>query len=252
MIQPSLVVLSALAVLSASTAQSPSEDPVARWRSRATAGPARRIWTPAQQEHQTIWLRHTFDVDMAPAEAEIAISCDNEADIYLNGVYIATATDWQQLLVIDVAGDLVEGENTIALRARNLGSAAVCVGWCVWRAADGRTDCVVTNGDWRVTDALNEAKSPKWMQPGFDDDVWGAPEDHGEVRFFCNASGAPADDVAYRTRSAAVQRLIEQALRDLQEAADDTARLAALDRMEQAVMRARRILWERQRRKPPK
>jgi len=65
----------------------------------------------------TVYLRKQILLEEAPTEAFVVATCDSSFTLYLNGKRAASCNDWKKVAVVEVAGLLVKGTNTIAVQA---------------------------------------------------------------------------------------------------------------------------------------
>ncbi|MGN9810422.1 family 78 glycoside hydrolase catalytic domain [Micromonospora sp. BQ11] len=136
------------------------------------------IWYPegdplAGLPAMTRYFRRTFSLSSAPSQATLMITGDDTADVWVNGTQISTsprATDsWKQAAVVDIAGRLVPGTNTIAVVSQN--STQSPTGMIAkLTVAGGPT--IHTDAAWKAS----QSGPAGWEQPGFDDSGWVAAQ----------------------------------------------------------------------------
>jgi len=133
-----------------------------RWR-------AEWIWLNGPKERLVRFFRRTFDLPAEAGEALLAVTCDNEYEVWINGRRIGSDGTWQNVEVYDVTRVLHKGRNVIAVRGENEapGAAGVLAELGV-NCLDGTYINVHTDQSWKA--AL--AAGPDWMQPDFDDRGW--------------------------------------------------------------------------------
>src|SRR4051812_22866875 len=68
----------------------------------------------AATNNEVRFFRKTFTVDELGKRAIIAVAADDEADVWVNGKRVMTATGWKSGSHANVAKELKKGENTIA------------------------------------------------------------------------------------------------------------------------------------------
>jgi len=104
------------------------------------------------------------------ATATITWTVDNIGELYVNGTLVDQNDNWMQARQATVA--LREGENVIAVRARDTGGpAAILVDVELGGSRVG------TSGAWRVS----RSASAGWTDVGFDDVAWDSATEHGAV-----------------------------------------------------------------------
>ncbi|MBP2479368.1 alpha-L-rhamnosidase [Crossiella equi] len=131
------------------------------------------IWHPegdpvAGVPAQTRYFRRTVDLTAAQTTGALVVTADDAADVWVNGKPVSTsprvADSWKNAVVLDLAGLLTAGPNTIAVRAENTSQSPA--GLIAKLLVPGRT--VPTDGAWRAS-----LTGPAgWEQPGFDDRAW--------------------------------------------------------------------------------
>ncbi len=127
------------------------------------------IWRADKTNNEPIYLRKTFDTPKNIQSAKLYATCDNGADVYLNGKKIGTASDWGDPIIITEADQhLVAGQaNTIAVKAKNRGGPAAFV-FKLEMEYPGGKELVISDPSWK----LNLFASDNWSQRDFDDSTW--------------------------------------------------------------------------------
>jgi hypothetical protein len=87
-------------------------------------GKAKWIWSEKDRDRNapagTIYLRKTFKLKKKVASASAIVAVDNNYTLFINGHKASSATDnWTAPAIVDVAKQLVVGENVIAVVASN-------------------------------------------------------------------------------------------------------------------------------------
>jgi putative heme-binding domain-containing protein len=133
---------------------------------------------------QTVYFRKTFRTPPLTWNARLAVSADDEAEVFLNSFPVATCRQWSEPARAEVSVRLNQGENVLAVRARNRSGRA---GLLVHLNLNGQTN-VVSDASWLV--ATNE--EPNWSALQFNAAQWQA------VRVIGAAGIAPWGDVLAR------------------------------------------------------
>ena len=144
----------------------PSADPF-KWISEAPK--PKWIWRIGKIDNEPIFLRKTFDVPAEFTSAKIYFTCDNRADVHLNGKKIGTSTDWgSPIIILNAAKLLKAGQvNTLAVRAQNRGGTAAFVFKLEITEPKGKK-AVISDLSWKLS-----TKEPDgWKQITFDDSGW--------------------------------------------------------------------------------
>ena len=126
------------------------------------------IWAPKASDGQTVLFRHSFDLEKVPAAARLNLSCDNNAEIWINGQRAGKTSDWQEPAKLNVQKFLQLGKNVIAVKAGNEGDKAGLVA----RLSTGDKPAVVlaeSSADWKLS---TDAAAAGWEAPGYNDSAW--------------------------------------------------------------------------------
>lgn len=140
-------------LLAATTAS--GQTPEWIWHSTTNAAPDRA---------QIVLFRKTFRTPPLLWNSRLSVVADDRAEVFLNGVSVATCYHWEQPVRTEVTVRLNQGENVVAVRARNRAGAA---GVLVDLALGGQTN-VVSDSSWLV--ATNE--EPGWTNLAFNAAHW--------------------------------------------------------------------------------
>jgi putative heme-binding domain-containing protein len=118
------------------------------------------------------YFRKSFRTPPLIWNARLTLSADDNAEVFLNGVAIARCESWDRPLRSEVTVRLNQGENVIAVQARNSSGPA---GLLVHLNLGGETN-VVSDSSW-----LANAKPEKdWNRLGFNASHWQAARVLGE------------------------------------------------------------------------
>ncbi|MGE3174784.1 MAG: family 16 glycoside hydrolase [Planctomycetota bacterium] len=105
------------------------------------------IWDRSAEDGEELFLRREFELPAAPAQATLAITCDNHFRVYVNGVRVGNGDQWEAPRALDVRAHLRAGGNAIAVHAWNDGGPAGLCAQLSWRGDDAR-GVVCTDGSW--------------------------------------------------------------------------------------------------------
>jgi alpha-L-rhamnosidase len=134
------------------------------------------IWYPegdpaANVPPATRYFRRTFTLSTAPAGAQLVVTGDDTADVWVNGVQVSTsprATDsWRSAAVVDLRGRLTAGTNTVAVAAQNTTDSPAGV---VAKLTVSGGTTIVTDAAWKTSQTAPSG----WTTTGFDDSGWPA------------------------------------------------------------------------------
>jgi putative heme-binding domain-containing protein len=113
---------------------------------------------------QTVYFRKTFRTPPLTWNARLSVSADDEAEVFLNSVSVAACRQWREPARAEVSVRLNQGENVLAVRARNRSGES---GLLVHLNLNGQTN-VVSDASWLV--ATNE--EPNWSGLQFNAAPW--------------------------------------------------------------------------------
>lgn len=130
------------------------------------------IWDIQTADGQAIQLRKTFTVDQAVKIAKITATCDNHFTLYLNETQVLKGDEWSELPVADITKYLKQGENILAVEARNDGGIAAFL--CSLRLTDENKSSfqIVSDESWKVTSEAADG----WKTLKFDESTWSKPQ----------------------------------------------------------------------------
>jgi putative heme-binding domain-containing protein len=94
-------------------------------------------------------LRFQFQAD-ANSKARLKASCDNVGTVFLNGKQVASSTEWQAPMDVDVSSQLVDGDNLVEAKVANAGGIAAFVLHLVIVDQQGNAQHVVSDTSWDV------------------------------------------------------------------------------------------------------
>jgi len=145
----------------------------------AALNKARWIWDASdsgQSKHYVCYLRKSFTLDAEPAAATVAVTADNNYELFVNGVSVGTDdgkrdAHWNKIKQHDVTRLLRKGANAIVVRGINVGGQGGAVAACHIKTNGGKdaaTVIVVTDASWRL--AMQPVAD--FAAPTFDDRGW--------------------------------------------------------------------------------
>ncbi|MCA8997040.1 MAG: DUF1080 domain-containing protein, partial [Planctomycetaceae bacterium] len=142
------------------------------------------VWGPSNDGHYTIST--TFSGDNVKS-AWVKATCDNVLDLKLNGQTLATSSEWQSPVEVNLTGKLKEGENTLSADVDNQGGVAAFLAKLVITRSDGSIEYTVSDTDWKAVDrSSGEAVALHKL-----DDLGASP--WGNVFSAPSESGVPRD-----------------------------------------------------------
>ena len=139
------------------------------------------IWSPAYEKEQapagTCYFRKSFNLG-APEQGTIQIACDDAYELYVNGRLVGNGDNWKSLDVYDITKMLVQGQNTVAVKATNndQGSAGL-VARVIVKEKGGTHVEHSTDTTWKTS--LKEFNN--WQKPRFGESQWLAAKSFGAL-----------------------------------------------------------------------
>ncbi len=139
------------------------------------------IWSPAYEKELAppgdCYFRKTFTLG-TPEQGEIQIGCDDRYELFVNGHQVGTGSNWKVLDVYDITEQLVQGTNTIAVKAtnRDQGSAGL-VARVLVKQQGGTQVTHSTDATWKAV--LKEFVG--WQKTRFNDSQWLAARSFGKM-----------------------------------------------------------------------
>lgn len=119
------------------------------------------IWSNAAGTGEFAYFRKTFELVEIPEHAQLLVSCDNEAEVWVNGKHLGQNPDWRTPTVLDLKPLLRTGENLIAIAGKDWekgGSKAALLALAT--LSDDRY--LPTDASWTVATTALE----NWNLPG--------------------------------------------------------------------------------------
>jgi hypothetical protein len=147
----------------------------------AAAKEAQWIWSPAFEKELAptgeCYFRKSFELGQ-PESGQVQIACDDKYELFVNGHQVGSGSNWKVLDVYDVTKYLVQGTNTVAVKAVNTegGSAGVVARVVVKEQGNTHVDHS-SDDTWKT--ALKAF--PKWQKTRFDDEQWLASRSFGDL-----------------------------------------------------------------------
>ena len=149
-----VALLSLLALSPAAGAAETWEQKAEKQPSAADAAPAPVskgladwIWGPKDDGDYRLTKRFASKAGLK--RAVVTASADNHLVLSLNGKELATSSNWQQPVVVDVTKELKAGDNELVALVRNEGGPAGFSCRVVLTAADGGETVIASDGSWK-------------------------------------------------------------------------------------------------------
>ncbi|MDB6072140.1 MAG: heme-binding protein [Verrucomicrobiales bacterium] len=134
--------------------------------SHAAAAPL-WIWAPGKTDDQPVYFRHSFEVKEVTPDLRLQLTCDNLAEVFINGKPAGKIAEWQEPISAKISAMVQPGRNVIAVKAQNQGGSAGLVAR-VDLGGKGSPVLDETSTDWKQSSTAPEG----WERPGFDDKSW--------------------------------------------------------------------------------
>ncbi|MDB6131924.1 MAG: heme-binding protein [Verrucomicrobiales bacterium] len=127
------------------------------------------IWGSGKPNNEPVYFRHAFEVKEVTPAIRLLLSCDNGAEVFVNGAPVGKTDDWQQALRVKIGSFLKPGRNVIAVKAVNDGDTAGLVARVDTGARPG-TVLDETGAGWKQSLVF----TPGWETADFADSSWTA------------------------------------------------------------------------------
>lgn len=143
------------------------------------------VWGPNDNGHYTISKSfNAKDVKRALIKA----SCDNVMTLSVNGTKVASSSEWQEPVEVDITKHLKAGENTLSADVDNQGGVAAFLAKMVLEKNDGSKEYIVSNPDWSAADRGSEETVALKSRGQLGVAPWNNVFDHSS-----NAGGVPRE-----------------------------------------------------------
>ncbi|MEM9017319.1 MAG: hypothetical protein AAGC68_09915, partial [Verrucomicrobiota bacterium] len=133
------------------------------------------IWAGKASAKEVIFARRQWTQRGKAKSAILDIAVDNGYTLFLNGKKIGSGDRWEAADRYDLTAKLANGDNVLAIEARNAGGAAGLVARLRIQNQDGTTETIVTGPDWLVS----KTKLDGWQGPSVAESGWSAPVSQG-------------------------------------------------------------------------
>ena len=106
------------------------------------------IWGPDARKRYVL----TKEFQGGSTNAWIEATCDNQMTLFVNDKRIASSTEWQQSVEVDIQKHLLPGNNTLRAELDNEGSVAGFACKIALTMPSGEVNYVVSNEDWSAAE----------------------------------------------------------------------------------------------------
>ncbi|MBI1869626.1 MAG: hypothetical protein HYS07_00360 [Chlamydiae bacterium] len=120
---------------------------------------AQWIWASDNDRTNEVWIRK--DVP----NAILTLTMDNAFDLYQNGQYLVSSSDWTQPVNV---GIYLQEDDVLAVKGIDAGGYAGFLGSIVF--LDGSSGDIFTNSSWKISTTATSDLS--WTQKTYDDSAW--------------------------------------------------------------------------------
>ncbi len=126
------------------------------------------IWVSNQtSDNEEIYLVKSITLSAKAKKATLELACDDEGVGYVNGAKVVESKTWSAIAKGNAAAALVVGENIIAVRAKNTGSAAGVLARLTIEDAEGKQSVVVSDPSWTASKQSSEGWNKVGGAKGF-------------------------------------------------------------------------------------
>src|SRR5688500_12870317 len=111
------------------------------------------IWHSATAANGEVrFFRKTFQLPSPITTARLLVTCDNRAEVFVNGKAVAEVKAWQEPMRVNVKDALRAGENVIAIKGRNEEGIAGLIAKLELTFASNQRTAIVTDTSWLAAD----------------------------------------------------------------------------------------------------
>jgi len=161
------------------------------------------IWDGQPADIQSVDLKRVFPVSGKVHEAWLFTTCDNTAELRLNGNDAVKTVHWQKPGMVEVTGLLKEGENILEAAAHNEGGAGGFIAMLAWRT-DAGWQTISSDESWQAKLAGAADWKPASALAVHGDAPW------ADVTSYVRGGTAMVTDLQTVLNIPAAQRTLEQ------------------------------------------
>ena len=126
------------------------------------------IWKNKSAGTETIYARRQWTLNSPLKSSKLSITCDNGFTAYVNGQKVGSGNQWEAHYEFDIKKYLHNGDNVLAVEARNEGQVAGLAAKIKLVSANGAIRNIVSDNEWIV----NSRKTDGWLAPSVDTTGW--------------------------------------------------------------------------------
>lgn len=141
-----------------------------KWEDFSAGTVPQWIWGPKQDGKYRI--KTTFSGDVK--SAQLRATCDNVMTLYLNGKKLASSSEWQDPVTLDITSKIKSGQNELIAEVSNQGGASAFALKLVMTDRGGKKKYLVTDSNWKIVDQQGNPTKEKIKIIGkMGDGPWG-------------------------------------------------------------------------------
>ncbi len=106
------------------------------------------IWGPSQDGKYR--LKTTFAGNVKTAQ--LRATCDNVMILYLNGKKLASSSEWQAPVTLDISSKINSGQNELIAEVSNQSGAAAFVLKLIMTTSGNKKQYLITDSSWQIVD----------------------------------------------------------------------------------------------------
>ncbi|MGB0579593.1 MAG: family 16 glycoside hydrolase, partial [Limisphaerales bacterium] len=133
---------------------------------------AKWIWHSSPATSTQSRLRKTFEVKNLK-QAILHVTCDNGAQVFLNGKLAVNNPDWHQPSRVDVTKFLKPGENELRAEARNTGGIGGFIASLVLTDGKGKETKIQSDASWQAAAPKTEKWKAAVVLANYGNQPWG-------------------------------------------------------------------------------
>ncbi len=129
-------------------------------------------WIWGTQRDGKYRLKTTFSGDVK--SAQLRATCDNVMTLFLNGKKLASSSEWQDPVTLDITSKIKPGQNELIAEVSNQGGASAFTLKLVMTDRGGKKKYLVTDSNWQIVDQQGNPTEDKLKIIGkMGDGPWG-------------------------------------------------------------------------------
>ena len=125
------------------------------------------IWSDKEGKSEYAWFQKDFQLKTLPNEAKMFITCDNEAEVWVNGKPAGKNPDWRKPSILNLQAHLKVGKNRIEVKGKDWAGGSLAALLAVIALTEqNKTTHIVTDNSWLAVNG-QKPKTPTDLKKAF-------------------------------------------------------------------------------------